>query len=105
MKDSYGREITYLRISVTELCDLRCRYCMPEDGVCKKAHEEMLTLEETELAVKAAASLGIKKIRITGGEPLVRGDFEEIVKVLSGYGIDIVRRNAERILDVVRLPD
>ena len=78
MKDSYGREITYLRISVTELCDLRCRYCMPEDGVCKKAHEEMLTLEETELAVKAAASLGIKKIRITGGEPLVKKNIVDI---------------------------
>ncbi len=72
MKDTYGREITYLRLSVTELCNLRCRYCMPEDGVVKKRHEDMLTHEEMVLAVRAAASLGITKLRITGGEPLVK---------------------------------
>ena len=67
MLDSFGRDITYMRISVTELCNLRCRYCMPEDGVCKKAHEEMLTEDEIITAVKAAASLGITKLRVTGG--------------------------------------
>lgn len=72
MIDGYGREITYLRLSVTELCNLRCRYCMPESGVCKKTHEQMLTEEEMILAVEAAASLGIRKLRITGGEPLVK---------------------------------
>ena len=72
MLDSFGREITYLRLSVTELCDLRCRYCMPEDGVCKKRHEEMLTQEEMLSAIRAAASLGIQKLRLTGGEPLVK---------------------------------
>lgn len=72
MIDGYGRKINYLRLSVTELCDLRCRYCMPEDGICKKPHEEVLTEEETVMAVKAAASLGISKLRITGGEPLVK---------------------------------
>ena len=71
MIDGYGRKINYLRLSVTELCDLRCRYCMPEDGICKKPHEEVLTEEETVMAVKAAATLGISKLRITGGEPLV----------------------------------
>ena len=72
MKDTFAREITYLRMSVTELCNLRCRYCMPEDGVCKREHEQMLTEEEMITAVGAAASLGIKKLRITGGEPLVK---------------------------------
>lgn len=72
MKDNYGRNITYLRLSVTELCNLRCRYCMPADGVCKKEHDQMLTQEEMLTAVRAAASLGIKKLRITGGEPLVK---------------------------------
>ena len=72
MIDGYGRKINYLRLSVTELCDLRCRYCMPEDGICKKPHEEVLTEEETVMAVKAAATLGISKLRITGGEPLVK---------------------------------
>ena len=72
--DAYGRKITYLRLSVTELCNLRCRYCMPGDGPCKKRHEDMLTREEMLSAVKAAAELGITKLRITGGEPLVKGD-------------------------------
>ena len=72
MKDTFGRTITYLRLSVTDLCNLRCRYCMPEEGVCKKRHEEMLTEDEMILAVEAAASLGVSKLRITGGEPLVK---------------------------------
>ena len=72
MIDSFGRNITYLRVSVTERCNLRCRYCMPEDGICKKSHDEMLTEDETIAVVEAAAGLGIKKIRITGGEPLVK---------------------------------
>ncbi len=72
MKDGFGREITYLRLSVTERCNLRCRYCMPEDGICTKRHEDMLTEDEMIMAVQAAASLGIHKLRLTGGEPLVK---------------------------------
>ncbi len=72
MQDQFGREITYLRLSVTELCNLRCRYCMPEEGVCKRRHDEMLTEEEMVQAIQAAAALGIWKVRITGGEPLVK---------------------------------
>lgn len=78
MIDRYGREITYLRMSVTELCNLRCRYCMPADGVSKKEHEDMLTEEEMILAVQAAASLGIRKLRVTGGEPLVKKNIVSI---------------------------
>ena len=80
MTDSYGRSITYLRLSVTELCNLRCRYCMPEDGVCKKRHEDMLTQEEAVTAVRAAAALGIRKLRITGGEPLVKNNIVELCR-------------------------
>lgn len=80
MRDSFGREITYLRLSVTELCNLRCRYCMPEDGICKKRHEEMLTEDEMILAVEAAASLGVTKLRITGGEPLVKKNILSICR-------------------------
>ena len=80
MIDTYGRTITYLRLSVTELCNLRCRYCMPEDGVCKKKHEEMLTQEEMVTAVRAAAALGISKLRITGGEPLVKSNIVELCR-------------------------
>lgn len=72
MIDKYGRKIDYMRISVTELCNLRCRYCMPEEGIAKRDHNEMMTAEETISAARAAVSLGIKKIRITGGEPLVK---------------------------------
>lgn len=72
MVDSFGREITYLRLSVTDRCNLRCRYCMPEDGICKRRHEEILTEEEMVMAVRAAASMGIKKLRLTGGEPLIK---------------------------------
>ena len=78
MLDRYGRNITYLRLSVTELCNLRCRYCMPEDGVCKKAHEDMLTEEEIVLAVETAAELGVSKLRITGGEPLIKKNIVSI---------------------------
>lgn len=72
MKDAFGREITYLRVSVTDKCNLRCRYCMPETGVARKSHSQMMTQEETLRAIQAAAALGISKIRITGGEPLVK---------------------------------
>ena len=83
MKDKFGREINYLRLSVTELCNLRCRYCMPEDGVCKKDHSEMMTEDEMVLAAKAAADLGITKIRITGGEPLVKRNILSICERIS----------------------
>ena len=80
MIDTYGRQITYLRLSVTELCNLRCRYCMPEDGICKKRHEEMLTQEEMVTAVRAAAALGVFKLRITGGEPLVKANIVDLCR-------------------------
>ena len=83
MKDTFGREISYLRLSVTELCNLRCRYCMPEDGVCKKRHEDMLTHEEMVMAVRAAALLGISKLCITGGEPLVKPDIISLCEACS----------------------
>ena len=72
MIDGHGRQINYLRLSVTDKCNLRCRYCMPEDGICKKSHAAMLTEEEMIQAVEISASLGITKLRITGGEPLVK---------------------------------
>lgn len=87
MRDSFGREIHYLRLSVTELCNLRCRYCMPEGGVRKKTHEEMLTEKEMVKAVAAGASLGIRKVRVTGGEPLVKKNILSIcrrIKAVEG---------------------
>ncbi len=84
MKDLYGREITYLRLSVTESCNLRCRYCIPEDCTRKKLHGGLMTEDEIIRSVEAAASLGIRKVRITGGEPLVRPDILSICRRVSG---------------------
>jgi cyclic pyranopterin phosphate synthase len=72
MIDAYGRKINYLRLSVTDRCNLRCRYCMPADGIPLLPHGEILSYEELFLVARAAVSLGIEKIRVTGGEPLVR---------------------------------
>ena len=83
MIDRLGRNITYLRISVTDKCNLRCRYCMPEDGVCKKDHADMLTEDEIITAVEAAAALGITKVRITGGEPLVKKNIVSICRRIA----------------------
>ena len=81
--DSFGRSINYLRISVTDRCNLRCLYCMPPEGVPQMSHSEILSYEEIRAVVQAAAELGINKIRLTGGEPLVRADFPELIKILS----------------------
>lgn len=72
LHDSIGRTINYLRLSVTDRCNLRCRYCMPEEGISKSAHGDILSYEELYRIACAAVSIGIDKIRITGGEPLVR---------------------------------
>lgn len=83
MKDAYNRTIDYLRISVTDLCNLRCKYCMPDNGVHKKQHSDILSVEEIERIVRAAAALGITKVRITGGEPLVRNGILEICRKIG----------------------
>ncbi|MCE3020083.1 GTP 3',8-cyclase MoaA [Parvimonas micra] len=83
MKDRFGRDITYLRISVTDLCNLRCKYCMPESGVESLCHSDILSLEEIVEIVNVAAKNGITKIRLTGGEPLVRRGFIHLCKEIS----------------------
>lgn len=91
MQDKFGRTITYLRLSVTDLCNLRCKYCMPEEGICKKNHEDILSEDEMVMAVQTAASLGIRKIRITGGEPLVKKNILSICERVGKIpGIDEV---------------
>ena len=82
MYDSYNREITYLRISVTDKCNLRCRYCMPEEGVPVRRHEEFLSFEEITAVVRAAVKLGVTKVRLTGGEPLVKRGIVDLVRMV-----------------------
>ncbi len=90
MKDHFGRKIEYLRISITERCNLRCRYCMPEGSVCSGAETE-LTVDEILKVGAAAAALGIHSVKVTGGEPLVRKECGEIIRRLKGLpGIERV---------------
>jgi GTP 3',8-cyclase len=83
MFDRFDRHINYLRISVTDRCNLRCTYCMPAEGVQLLQHEEILTYDEIVEVVKAAAGFGITRVRITGGEPLVRKGVTDLVKMIS----------------------
>ena len=99
MKDSFGRNIDYLRISVTDRCNLRCVYCMPEEGVTPISHCDVLSYEETMRLVKIFAELGIKHIRITGGEPLVRKGIESLVRDIKHVpGIETVSITTNGIL-------
>ncbi len=83
MLDHFNRNITYLRISVTDRCNFRCQYCMPAEGMPWKNQDEILSFEEIVDIVKVGTKLGIKKLRLTGGEPLVRKDLPELIKMLS----------------------
>jgi len=82
MQDLCGRTIDYLRLSVTDLCNYRCQYCMPPEGVEKCAHSAMLSLEELYEIAAACVSVGVKKIRLTGGEPLVRRGILDLCRML-----------------------
>jgi GTP 3',8-cyclase len=84
MLDRFNRRIHYLRISITDRCNLRCSYCMPEKGIRLIPHDEILRYEEIHEVVKEAATLGIDKVRITGGEPLVRKGVDSLVAMISG---------------------
>ncbi len=83
MTDAFGRTIDYLRLSVTDLCNLRCVYCMPPEGVCKRSHGEICSLEELAELAAACVALGVKKIRLTGGEPLARRGILSLVEQLN----------------------
>lgn len=83
MKDGHGRTIDYLRISLTDRCNFRCVYCMPEEGVQQLSHFDILRIEEVEQAVRVAAGIGIKSVRLTGGEPTVRKGVVELVRNIA----------------------
>ena len=83
MIDKFNRKINYLRVSVTDRCNLRCVYCMPEQGIIHKQPADILSFEQIYKIVKVAAGLGIDKVRITGGEPLVRKDLPLLIRKLK----------------------
>ncbi|MBN2236148.1 MAG: radical SAM protein, partial [Bacteroidales bacterium] len=83
MYDRFNRKINYLRISVTDRCNLRCVYCMPAEGVDLMPHKEILSFEEIVEFTKKAVADGVNKVRLTGGEPLVRNDIVELVRQIG----------------------
>ena len=83
MVDQFGRRVEYLRISVTDKCNLRCVYCMPMEGLPWLKREELLSYEEIERIVRTMAGMGLKRVRITGGEPLVRRDLADLVRMIA----------------------
>ena len=97
--DAYNRPISYLRISVTDRCNLRCVYCMPPEGVPWRSHDDILRYEEIEMVAQAAAGLGVSKIRLTGGEPLVRLGIVDLVHKLARIpGIDDLAMTTNGVL-------
>src|SRR5581483_453951 len=99
LADQFRRPITYLRISVTDRCNLRCVYCMPEEGLPWIPKPEILTYEEIEQIVRAAAAIGVRSIRITGGEPLVRRDLPRLIGMLNAIpGIDDIALSTNGLL-------
>ncbi len=91
MLDSYKRDISYLRISVTDRCNLRCLYCMPPEGIEKSSHNDCLSFEQINDVVKEGVKLGITKVRLTGGEPLVRKGICDLVRLLrSNRELEII---------------
>lgn len=83
MIDKTGRKIDYLRVSLTDRCNLRCIYCMPEEGIPKKTHDDIVRFENLEKVISAFATLGIKKVRFTGGEPLILNGIEKLIEFTS----------------------
>lgn len=97
--DRFGRQMTYMRISVTDRCNMRCVYCMPPEGVPWKSHGQIMTYEEIAAIVRVAAGLGIREIRLTGGEPLVRKDLSSLVRYLSEMsGIEDISMTTNALL-------
>jgi GTP 3',8-cyclase len=99
MQDSFGRRIDYLRISVTDKCNLRCVYCMPEAGLPWLKHEQILSYEEIAAIVHVMAGMGLRRVRLTGGEPLVRRNLTHLVRLLKAIpGIEDIALSTNAVL-------
>lgn len=99
LTDKFGREHDYLRISLTERCNLRCTYCMPEGGIMLRDRAEFMTQEELFFIAKTFVNLGVKKIRLTGGEPLIKKNFREIIQELSTLPVELTMTTNAILLD------
>ncbi len=105
MKDHFGRTIDYLRISVTDRCNLRCIYCMPETGVTSMSHSEILTYEEILRICRVMAEMGLRKVKLTGGEPLVRLGLADLIRQIKAIpGIEEVTITTNGMLLKEQLP-
>ncbi len=103
LQDPYARRVTYLRVSLTDRCNYRCTYCMPEQGVDLLPREDLLTFEEIERLVRVFAGLGVRRVRLTGGEPTIRRGCEELVaRLVAVPGIDevVMTTNGHRLLEL-----
>lgn len=99
LTDAFGRAHRYLRISVTDRCNLRCRYCMPASGIAARPKSDILTFDEIERVVRVTAAMGVRKVRLTGGEPLLRRDLPRLVERLRRVqGIDTLGMTTNGIL-------
>jgi GTP 3',8-cyclase len=97
--DPFGRQITYIRISITDRCNLRCVYCMPPEGIPWKHHDQIMRYEEIAAVVRVAAENGIREVRLTGGEPLVRKDLADLVRMISAIpGIEDISLTTNAVL-------
>ncbi|WP_183730032.1 GTP 3',8-cyclase MoaA [Desulfurispira natronophila] len=96
--DAQGNPINYVRISVTDRCNLKCFYCVPEDGVCHTTHEQMMSMEEIQRVLEVLHSLGVNKIRLTGGEPLARRGIGRLIRRASTIGFDDIAMTTNGVL-------
>ena len=104
--DNHGRPITYVRLAVTDRCNLRCFYCMPEEGIRYLPKKQLLTFEEIERLISILASLGVSKVRLTGGEPFVRNDLMKLINRISEIpGIQDLHLTTNGVLTAPHIPE
>ena len=103
MQDTHGRKHSYLRISITEHCNLRCTYCMPAEGISLTPKAHLMTADEIVTIAQTFVNLGVTKIRLTGGEPLVRKDAKTIIQRLGKLGVELtLTTNGILVHDLLR---
>src|SRR5687768_4908222 len=106
LRDNHGRPITYVRVAVTDRCNLRCFYCMPEEGIRYLPKKHLLTFEEIERLISILASMGISKVRLTGGEPFVRNDLMKLINGISEIpGIQDLHLTTNGVLTSPHIPE